>query len=223
MANIEHLLKHYKGNRVIRGLIQLVPLGIGAAVDVVLVQTLEKIKGERAHAFFDELAKGDFVVDEKLLQSENFLHCYTLTVRCALNSRRREKIRMFARLLGRACHTLDSSNTDEYENLLDILDDLNYQEIQALNILDGFSGKRRDGEQNDLQWTNTFWTEFENHICDKLNIPREEITDFMNRIVRTGCYEVFRGTYWDYTGGKGKLTPTYRRLKKFIQASVKNS
>lgn len=41
----------------------------------------------------------------------------------------------------------------------------------------------------------------------------------MNRIARTGCYEMFTGTYANYTGGRGKLTPTYHRLKKFIEDS----
>lgn len=91
MSQLQSLLEKYKSNRVIRGLIQLVPLGIGGAIDVILTVTLEKIREERAAAFFDELALGDVVVDEKLLESEDFLHAFYATTRYALNSRRREK------------------------------------------------------------------------------------------------------------------------------------
>ena len=95
----QSLLERYDGNRVIRGLIQLVPLGFGGAADVSLVLTLEKIREERTREFFDELGKGNIIVDSSLLESEDFLHCYFATVKYALNSRRREKIKMFARLL----------------------------------------------------------------------------------------------------------------------------
>ena len=61
MKNIQLLLEKYENNRVIRGLIQLVPFGIGGAIDVVLTKTLEKIQQERATTFFDELARGSNV------------------------------------------------------------------------------------------------------------------------------------------------------------------
>ncbi len=99
MSKLQPVLEKYENNRVIRGLIQLVPFGIGGAIDVVLTKTLENIQEERASAFFDELAKDDAVVDESLLESEDFLHAYFVTAKYALNSRRREKIKMFARLL----------------------------------------------------------------------------------------------------------------------------
>jgi hypothetical protein len=218
-AKLQLLLEHYEGNRVIRGLIQLLPFGVGGAIDVVLIRTLENIREERARAFFDELADGNVLVDELLLESEDFLHCYFATAKFALNSRRREKIQMFARLLKSSLTGEGPHDVDEYEDFLRILDELSYRELQALAIMDEFSHTPRTQEQNDLQWTNTFWNEFARRLEDQLRIPADEVTDFMNRISRTGCYEVFTGGYFDYTGGKGKLSPTYRRLKKFILES----
>ena len=58
MSKVKPLLERYEGNRVIRGLIQLVPFGIGSAVDVVLVKTLEKMQENRARSYFDALVKG---------------------------------------------------------------------------------------------------------------------------------------------------------------------
>jgi hypothetical protein len=54
-------------------------------------------------------------------------------------------------------------------------------------------------------------------------VPKDEVSDFMNRISRTACYEMFTGGYLDYTGGKGKLTLTYRRLKLFIGVAAENA
>lgn len=216
MPNVQTLLHRYHGNRVIRGLIQLVPFGIGSALDVVLVQTVEKIRLERVKVYLDELNSGGLVDNPSLLESEDFLHCYALTTRLALNSRRREKIRMFARLLKNSLGVAGDIDVDEYEDSVKILDELSYREIQALNLLDEYSVVPREDQQNDLQWINLFWGEFENRLCTQLGIPHEQVGDFMTRIARTGCYETLTGTYWDYTGGKGKLTPTYRHFKAFI-------
>ena len=216
MNDLLPLLQRYQGNRVVRGLIQLVPFGVGSALDVVLTQTLEKIRIERAQTYFDELDAGDAKIDLSLLASEDFVHCYMLTTKFALNTRRRDKIKMFARLLKNSVDEITATGVDEYEEFAGVLDDLHYREIQALNILDEYSDTPRDSEQNDLQWMNLFWNEFENRMSNQLNIPQDEIDAFMNRIVRTGCYETLTGMYWDYKGGQGKLTPTYRRLKKFI-------
>lgn len=213
----ERLLARYEGHRVIRGLIQLIPFGIGGAIDVVLTQTLTTIQEQRSKAFFDELAKSTTQLNATALESEDFLHCYFATARYALNSRRREKIRMFARLLKSSVSAGGPQDVDEYEIFLGILDELNYRELQALAILDSYSNQPWNPDQNDLQWTNTFWDDFAANLSSNLKIPQDEIKDFMNRISRTGCYEMFTGTYMGYTGGKGKLTPTYRRLKQFVE------
>ncbi len=216
MNKLQALIEKYKANRVIRGLVQLIPFGVGGAVDVVLCETLEKIRRDRATTFFDELAKGNVVVDEYLLRSEDFLHAFFSTAKYALNSRRREKIKMFARLLKSSLTDTELANVDEFEDYLKILDELSYRELLALSILDQFANRPREEDWNDLQWVNTFWDEFEQRLSTELDIPKEQVTDFMNRIARTGCYEMFTGGYLDYTGGKGKLTPTYQRLKKYI-------
>jgi len=165
----QSLLERYEGNRVIRGLIQLVPFGLGSAADVSLVLTLEKIREERTREFFDELAKGNIILDSSLLESEDFLHCYFATAKYALNSRRREKIKMFARLLQSSVTGEGPNGVDEYEDFLNILDELSYRELQALSILDQFSNRPRTSDQNDGQWANTFWEEFIQRVSTLLS------------------------------------------------------
>jgi hypothetical protein len=205
MKKVEPLLERYEGNRVIRGLVQLVPFGIGSAFDVVLVRTLEKMQEDRARSYFDALSEGG-PLDDALLGSEGFLHRFFATTRAALDTRREEKIQMFARLLLSSVSDTRPIEPDEYEEFLGILDDLSYREMLALSVLDRFSERKREPDHNDLQWTNTFWDEFEQVLCSELQVPEDSVSDFMNRISRTGCYEMFTGGYLDYTGGKGKLS-----------------
>lgn len=216
MAEMHASSRRNEGDRFIQELIRRIPSG-NDTLDVVYTQAIEELREKRADLFFDELAEAGCILDETLLRNEDFLHCFTLTIKCAVNSRRREKIRVFARLLKSFLVDLAPADVDEYEDFLNILDELSYREIRALIILDRFSVVPRDNRDNDLMWTNKFWEKFESQLCQQLKMPCDEVTGFMNRIARTGCYEMYTGTYFDYTGGKGKLTPIYVRLKEFIQ------
>ena len=96
MSDTKKFLTRYEGKRVIRPLIQFILPGIGSTIDIVLIQTLDKIRHDRARAFLDELAKENLISDKELLRSEDFLHCYITTIQVALKTRNPEKIRMFA-------------------------------------------------------------------------------------------------------------------------------
>jgi len=61
------------------------------------------------------------------------------------------------------------NGVDEYEDFLNILDELSYRELQALSILDQFSNRPRTSDQNDGQWANTFWEEFIQRVSTLLS------------------------------------------------------
>ena len=218
------LIERYDKEPSVRALIRLaltganflVP-GAGSVADIALDATVRKIASNRGRGFFDELAEGDFVSRE-LLENEDFVHCFAATLRCALNTHRQQKIRIFARLLKTPLSDTGTiADVDEYEYFLDILDDLNYREFQALRVLDSFSSRRRQDQPIDLQWTMTIWGDFQQELKQQLGIPEGATGEFMHRLSRTACYLEFSETAWDYEGGMGKLTPTYRRLMECIQ------
>ena len=59
----------------IRSLVQLIPFGVGSAVDTGIAVRLSNIREERLRSFFDELAEGDVDLPEELLESDDFIHC----------------------------------------------------------------------------------------------------------------------------------------------------
>lgn len=215
-SNIEKLAQQYERQPVLRGLIQLVPYGIGSAIDVALSTQLQNIREDRTRTFFDELAKDNIELSPELLKSEDFLHCYFATVRAALNTRRREKIRMFARLLKSSALPNSFINTDEYEEYLGILDELSYRELLILFILEKYeSNFISKDDKTGVNAIHPFWERFCEEIEETLSIPKNEIDAVLTRLNRTGCYETIRG-YLDLTGTEGHLTPSYFRLKKLI-------
>jgi hypothetical protein len=224
MSNFETLTKFidekYEKNPVLRGLIQLVPFGIGSAIDASLSVFLQNVYYKRTRIFFNELAEGKKTLTAELLESEDFLHCFFATTKAALNSRRTEKIKMFARLLNSVIEPNSFFNTDEYEEYLNILDELSLREILILFTLESYESKlTTKPEPGKIKFNELipFWTEFENDIHTNLGIPKNEIDAVLTRLVRTGCYELFTGEYIGGTKGKGRLTPTFLRLKTFLQ------
>lgn len=213
---MENLLVQYK-NPLIRALIQLIPYA-GGSMDTLMMAQVERIRKERARAFFDELSRGEVELNEELIESEDFLHCFFVSWEAGIKARRREKTALFARLLKSAFTENHPRNIDEFEEFASILDDLSYEEWSVLTILDSYSSRPRDPDLNDLQWSSTFWADFRSSVEQKLGIPKDEFTPFMNRLNRTGLYDQFVGGYLDYTGGVGMLTPRFHRLKSFISS-----
>lgn len=72
-------------------------------------------------------------------------------MRFALDTRRREKTRMFARLFAGSLPEGGLSDVDEYEDFLAILDELSYRELRALAILSTFAVA--PGQRNKTTWS----------------------------------------------------------------------
>jgi len=225
LETIRSLEEQYNSNPLLKGLVQIssaFTFGITGGIEAAILTHCNNITKKRLKIFFDELEKGNIQLTQELIESEDFLHRYFATGKAAINSRRAEKIQFFSRLFLTGTIQEEISDTDEYEELLRILDKLSYREIQILFILDKYEIQYSQKEnENDLQRANHFWSDFEEDLQSSLQITKEEINGLLVRLLRTGCYEIFTGTYYGYTGGKGKLTSIYHRLKKCIWEKTK--
>lgn len=209
----ERLAARYEKNPIIRALVQLIPWGVGSAADVAITTVLARIREERAREFFDQLASGELELTQEQIATEDFLHAYFATARAALNTRRREKIRLFAQLFANYAGKGLVGDSDVYEEYLSILDDLSYREFQILLILKRHQDcTPRQPQQNDLQWSSTFWDAFLDSVVSEVGIPRQEIPGILARLNRTGLYKTIVGTFLGYGGDQGLLTPNFDRF-----------
>lgn len=220
---IVSLGKKYQENYLIRSLIQLLSvygIGVGSAVDVAFVGIIEQMKKKRLETFFDELAKGELKLTEEVIKSEDFVHRFIITLKAVANERRQEKITFLARLLNNFPLAIgDEKLNDEYEMLLNILDELDYREMYIIVTLYEYekANPKADGI-NELQRATKFWGDFEKNACKKLGINSSEFEGYMTRLSRTGLYKEITGGYFDYTGGKGYLTDLLYKLAAYINA-----
>jgi len=206
----------YDEKPMIRALLQLVP-SWGVA-DSLLQQRVDEIRSDRLKTFFDELASGKIELSEELIKSEDFLHCYFSTLRAALNTRQREKIRMFAKLLNSSLTQPNPASADEFEELLAVLDMVTLREVGVLNDL-----RKNElhhppkAEQNEVQNARHYWDNFRKETIQKFFIPENAFTAFMAKLERTGLYLRITMTIMDYEGDIGKTTPMFARLLEFIK------
>ena len=225
---LEKIANLYEKNPIVRALVQLamapIPYGIGSAIDSTLTAQISRMREKRLRTFFDELAAGSLALTEELIQKEDFLHAYFSTLKAALNTRRSDKIKLFARLLCNAGreHRLD----DPYEEYLSILDELSMRELSVLLLLKDFEDKHpyennTKGElENDLQRAHRFWELFEAAAEAKYGVSRDHIPSVLTRLNRTGMYETITGGFLDYAGGKGKLTPRFNEFLNWLQVAA---
>lgn len=212
------LAEAYAGNPVIRSLIQLVPFGLGSAMDVGIVHRAFELRNKRLRMFYDELASGTAKLTAEIIEQEDFLHCFFAATKGALNARKSEKVILFAKLLKSSFQSDSPKDLDETEELIGVLEDVSYREWKSLLLLSSFFEQNiRKADHNDLQHIISFWPEFKTELTKYIEIPEVECSSFMNRIERTGLYSQFVGSFLDYSGGIGYLTPRFYRLKALIE------
>jgi len=211
----ELLQLSYENDKTVRGIIRF--SGLSEFFRHFVSERVKDIRLERSKTFFDELQKKEIQLSEGVIKSEDFLHKFFITFRAAINTRQREKIEMFARLLNSSFENNPIEQVNIYEDYLNILDELSYREIQALVLLDSFYTVPREDDENNNQWVNKYWEEFKDKLQEKINIEEENINDFMIRLSRSGLYDTFSGEYYfGATKGKGMLTPTFEDMKSYI-------
>jgi hypothetical protein len=210
--SVMQLLARYEHQPVLRGLVQLIPFGIAAAIESALLAQLNRYREEQLQVFFDELGSGSVPLTEELTRSNDFLHCYFATLSAVLRSRRNEKIRFLARLLRGSFHGR-VSDVDEYEELIGLTDELSHRELVILAILSEHEKANpiEEGE-NELQRAWRFWPGFVVDVNSRLGLDEPLLRALLVRLQRSGCYEEFTGSYASYTGGRGRTTEIYLRL-----------
>lgn len=189
-----------------------------SAIDALLVGKIQKMRENRIRTYFDEISKGENQLTEEVIQDDDFLHAHFITLKDAANTRQEEKIRRFARLLINSTRN-KFYKTDEFEEFVAILDDLSMREFSILLIMRAYQNeapiipaKEDKNKENDLARANSFWKAFENKVFDDLSITSKELRDILHKINRTGLYETIVGSYFGYTGGRGRLTPLYYKF-----------
>ena len=206
---------------VVRALIQIIPIA-GGPLDTLLAGAVSQIRADRQRTFFEELARGIRELDDDTLRSEPFLHAYFSTLRAAESTRQRDKIRCLARLLSSSTGgAIDYG--DDYEEMLGILTETTYLELQTLSRLAALEDRtphawfNTHGKETDVARAFRIWPAF---LAGFGGWSHHRVGAHLTRLARTGLYEPL------YDGGMGDIhvvgrtTETYRGLASAISPTA---
>jgi len=190
--------------------------GVSAIVDQGIVSTFAFLRRARLQAFKNDLTLLNIQPTQDEVRSREFIEAFVATAARVENTKREEKIRLFALLF--RCYwnvgVFTPETFDEYEEELAIIDELGYREFIILSILDRLEQQHPlQSGMNRLQRARKFWIHFEKEAARALGVGLEEVGAYLQRLSRTGLYQPITGAYLDYEGGLGHLTPRFESLK----------
>lgn len=222
LAPIDRLALRYSKSTTLRTFVQLLnPVGIsvGSALDAALTTRIANIRNERLRCFFDELERGRIDLTQEVIESEDFLHSYFSTVRAVLNTKHREKLHLFARLLAHYYSGTPQEHLDQHEEYLSLLEDISFREFQVLTILHRFEAEAvadAHARGEEMNGAGPLWDEFVRAVVSQTGIPQEEIAGVLARLNRTGLYKTFSGARFGLRADTGQLTPNFRAFIKVL-------
>jgi hypothetical protein len=170
------------------------------------------VRARRLYVLGDEIISLGLNPPEEQIKSIEFSEAFGAAATRVLDTQREEKIRLFARLFTSYVRqgVFTPEGFDVYEEDLNVLDELGYREYQLLVLLRAYEARHPlKDQESPVQRTSKYWTEFQLEATTKLSIPTNEFNAVLQRLTRTGLYEIISGTYWDYVGNRGVLSPRF--------------
>lgn len=207
-----------------RAAAQLIPLGIGSALEVFISGLAESERERRLEVLFDEMERSGRV-DEATLRRVPFLRRFLVTARAAAHTQREAKIRLFARLLVAELPIPEGdTDADAFEEMLRVLDDLSVRELRVLGCLERFERAHpRPPGVDPITHIDSYWATFAGEAAPIMGVAPRDIDIVLQRIARSGLYRPVplgmgegRSTMLSDAGTVGTLTVLYYSLRERI-------
>ena len=213
---LDRLIVRYADVPAIRALVELVPEGVGGALNELVAHRIEEIDNDRLDTLFHELSQGKRQLTRETIESEDFLHCYFATIRAVRITRQRQKIRYFGRLLASSYPSAGSAEcADRFERYLGILEELTFEELRLLAIV----AKHEQASTpagNPFQNVCAYWEGLMKDAIDSLGLPRALIESLLARLERTGLYQPVAKVWVSGDVPRRTLTPLYAELSAVV-------
>lgn len=164
----------------------------------------------RAQIFATELVALNIDPSEERLRKKEYLEGLVATARRVQETVNDSKIRAFAAMFATYYEGGHFQSIDHFEEYLSILHELSAREFRILLILHKYEHANPLDGRNPLQRAIAVWGSFEAEVKENVGIEPEQLSAILTRLQRTGLYETFTGGFWDYSGGKGSLTPLFQ-------------
>lgn len=195
---------------------------ITASLETFISASLEEEFKRKTKILFEELSAGSLAINKDSLRQSDLLWKIEIACRAIHRTKREEKVKIFAHLILGAEDEGAVQDIDEFEYYLTIVDELNYRELELLEVLDRYyqvlRGKDFATNKELENEVSKNWSTFLNEAADKLSISQFEVENMLQRLASKGCYEPFGG-FGSQSGGI--LTHTFDRIREILRNGAK--
>ena len=216
-------LESFSAHPFVRALLQLDPLGVGSALDVILSEHHQELAKKRFRTLVGELDKGVKEFTPDVINSDDFLHAFFSVTEASLKTRRRQKIKYFGRML-RSVTAHNELHLDLTDELIGLLDNLSLRELKLLSILDKYESEPRD-LPSDLPETDVvskYWKDLVDTACRELKMEISELNAMLSKLQGMGLFRNFGTFFSNSTETRGKTTVVFQQMKERIVMSPKD-
>jgi hypothetical protein len=182
---------------------------------------LYEIWKRRAQLFANRLIELNIYPAAERLRDAEFLQALAAAMRRVRDAASDKKVTSFADMFATYCKGEHFQSVDHFDEYLSILHELSEREFQVLVILHKYEQANPLEGRNPLQRAVAVWDSFQQEVEREVGINPPQLPAVLTRIQRTGLYETITGNYWDYTGGKGALTPLFLDFISTLNISKK--
>ena len=212
---VSGVLAIYQRNPLLRMIVRLNP--ITSVAEAGILGTVDMYLNRRMFVFAQELISLNIDPPEDRIRKREFIDAFSATQRKVRETTNDNKIKTFAALFASYYEGSIFSSVDHYEEFLRILDEISEREFRVLLILDRHERLNPlQVSENQLGRANRIWQAFTDEVESSVGIPVKHLAAVMKRLERTGLYEPIIGSYLNYGGGRGYLTPLF---ESFLQAT----
>ena len=207
----------YADQTAIRALINIIPY-IGGSLDVIFVSKGQKIVDQRLREFIKKLTEelnkvSESKVDKKYLDSEEWFDVVIKAMDSARKTRDTEKISWYAKILRGAVALGDRIDFDP-EAYLQVLTELSSNELRVAKVIFEMQKEGPKDGEDELFWAhNKGWRELPQKCYF---ISKDDLAFILLRLQKAGFIREITGGRLDYQGGTYVMTPTFRKLMRYI-------
>ena len=187
--------------------------------------TFKSYQEAKFEYFLDEVQKGTANLNFDTLNEYDILHNAYLTQLALLKIRQNEKIKLLAKLFSSYFNKVSAEpsiikeHSDDYEQLLLIIEQVSLEEWQILLMLYDWEQERLQQENKEINFDNwgSKWWRFLDKIKCNSGLDKDYVFAILTRLNSTGlCIKTAVGANFSGTLYIEKLTPIYYKLVKFI-------
>ena len=206
--------KDFSNNLALRTAVQLIPT-LGGIIDMALTSKWQDYIQKRQDLFNEAIIQefqdlDETKIDREYLESEEFMDLFAKTLNLVLQTRSKEKIGIYVKILKGSL--LIKDELFKPEDYLNILEELTEAEMsfakQFYDLKMEYKDSRHltDEEKNDIDYASTHF----------INVSTEQAQYYFKKIEKAGLLSEKTGSFIGYGGGEYNLTEIYKSLMSYI-------